>query len=169
MRNNETLLNSKGYFFLFFFIVGNFLNISCRSVENRKQFIQNAQSYIGTPYLYGGTSNRGIDCSGLVYESFKKQAILIPRVSIEQANFFKEINYTKIREGDLVFFVTSGNYINHVGIVTKVTDKYNVEFLHASTSRGVRVDKLLTNYWSNRFVKVVRPNYKFNNYLTKSK
>ena len=67
----------------------------------------------------------------------------------------KSISRKGLKEGDLVFFSGKGSRINHVGIVTKVRGR-NVDFIHASTSKGVRVDKLNEGYWKNKYKKAVR-------------
>ena len=125
--------------------------------RDTEQVIRTAMSYIGTPYLYGGTSRRGMDCSGLVCLSYKSVDKDLPRTSATQAETGRPVPRNKIQPGHLIFFSTSkGRKINHVGIVTSV-DGGDVEFIHASSSRGVRIDKLSHEYWRPRFVKAVAP------------
>lgn len=121
--------------------------------------IQTARSYIGTPYKYGGTSKAGMDCSGLVMTSYKASNIDIPRTSSSQSQFGKEIKLIAIKPGDLVFFSAKKNSksITHVGLVTEIKDKEHVTFIHASTSRGVIEDNIFSDYYSERFVKAIRP------------
>jgi cell wall-associated NlpC family hydrolase len=110
--------------------------------------VGHAQDYVGTPYRVGGTSSRGMDCSGLVYNVFKSFGIALPRTSRDQARFGKEINRSELRAGDLVFFNTSGRGVSHVGIYSG-----SGEFIHASTrARRVRFDRLENKYFKNRFV-----------------
>lgn len=139
-------------------ILGTFLS-SCAIQKQKQKVVEKAKSYIGTPYRYGGNTPNGIDCSGLVCNSFGAIGISMPRVSREQAEFFKEVKFSNLKAGDLLFFDTGGNYINHVGIVVSQSPN-KVEFIHASTSKGVRIDNLLTNYWAIRFIKVTRPTFK---------
>ena len=119
--------------------------------------IKTARSFTGTPYKYGGTTQSGMDCSGLVSVAFQKANLLLPRTSIEMANVGKEVTKNDIRSGDLVFFATgSGSKITHVGIVTDLRGGENVMFIHAADS-GVREDNLAQNYYKKTFVKVTRP------------
>lgn len=117
--------------------------------------LKEAHKYAGTPYKYGGTTRSGLDCSGLVINAFDAANFKMPRISRDQANVGKEIRLRDVKEGDLVFFTTSGSSINHVGIVDKVI-KGEVYFIHSSTSKGVIVSSLEETYWNKRFVKATR-------------
>lgn len=117
--------------------------------------LKTAHSYLGTPYKYGGVTRSGLDCSGLVINAYDAAGVKMPRVSSEQATKGKEIKLKDVKEGDLVFFNTSGSRISHVGIVDKVI-KGEVFFIHASTSKGVIVSSLEETYWNRRFVKATR-------------
>lgn len=120
--------------------------------------IEAARSYQGVPYLYGGTTRAGLDCSGLLMLSFAEAGVTIPRSSNEQAVWGEPIKATELRPGDLVFFGPSprSNTITHVGLVT-VVDADGVEFIHASTSLGVVENSLESDYYLSRFVRAVRP------------
>lgn len=117
------------------------------------KIIWTAVSYKGTPYKYGGTNKKGMDCSGLIFTSFKQRGIEIPRVSYIMATKGKEISLKNVKRGDLLFFKTSktSKNINHVGLVTSVEN--GIEFIHSSTSKGVMVSSLSNRYWNNAFVK----------------
>jgi len=147
-----------------------FLMTSCSStkkgVSSRKKYrknlsvsdkiIRNAVAYKGTRYKYGGTTKRGMDCSGLVYTAFKKENIRLPRVSSAMATKGKKISLRKVKRGDLLFFrTTRKNKITHVGLVTSVKNG-QVRFIHATTKRGVIVSSLLEKYWKRAFVKAKR-------------
>lgn len=119
--------------------------------------IKTALSYVGTPYKYGGTSRNGMDCSGLVCTSYKAVNISLPRTSSEMASSGRSIPLKKVEPGNLLFFSSNnGSRINHVGLVTKVRGNV-IEFVHSTTSRGVRVDNMDDPYWSVRFRKAVSP------------
>jgi cell wall-associated NlpC family hydrolase len=120
------------------------------------KIIHTANSYKGTKYKFGGITNKGVDCSGLIYTAFKKEGILLPRVSRDMALKGEPILLKNIRKGDLVFFITGKkNRINHVGLVIKIVDN-EVFFIHASTSSGVIISSLNEKYYKLRFKKVRR-------------
>ncbi|WP_435355548.1 C40 family peptidase [Emticicia sp. SJ17W-69] len=137
------------------------INNNHRSTNNySKKIIQTARSYTGVPYKSGGNDTYGLDCSGLLCITFKELGIKLPRISWQQSEFFPAIDLPHIQKGDLVFFVTSGKNISHAGIVTEVKNEEEIIFIHASTSKGVIEDNMMTNYWKSRFAKVCRPKFK---------
>ena len=126
------------------------------SVTGRaKDVLQEAHTYLGTKYKYGGDSKRGMDCSGLVYTSFKKVNIDLPRISRDQAQNGMNIRLKNAQPGDLIFFNTSGSGISHVGIVDKIKNG-EIFFIHSSSSQGVIISSMEETYWNRRFVKAVR-------------
>jgi cell wall-associated NlpC family hydrolase len=123
-----------------------------------KLVLSEAKSYTGTPYKFGGNDKTGIDCSGLVKNSFKKADIELPRRSAEQQHAGKEIALDDCKAGDLIFFNTSKNKskeVNHVGIISHVK-KTEILFIHASTKKGVMESSLEEPFFKNSFVKIVR-------------
>ena len=118
-----------------------------------------ARNYTGVPYKSGGHDEKGLDCSGLLCITFKEIGVKLPRISWQQAEYFPAINLPNIQKGDLVFFVTVGNDISHSGIVTEVKNENDIRFIHASSSKGVIEDNMMTNYWKARFARVCRPKY----------
>jgi cell wall-associated NlpC family hydrolase len=68
--------------------------------------VENAKTFSGVKYKYGGITNKGMDCSGLVYISFKKENILLPRVSRDMAEGGMPIKLSDVQKGDLLFFQT---------------------------------------------------------------
>ncbi|WP_229239395.1 C40 family peptidase [Emticicia agri] len=126
---------------------------------NTRNLIKIARSYTGVPYRIGGNDEQGIDCSGLLCNTFKEFGIKLPRVSWQQSEFFPAIDIPNIRTGDLVFFSVNGKVVNHAGIVTEVRSEDEVIFIHASTSKGVIEDNMMTNYWKARFASACRPDF----------
>lgn len=114
--------------------------------------IKTAMKYNGTPYRYGGTTKRGMDCSGLIYVSFKENGIPLERVSSQMAKQGEKIKLKEVEKGDLLFFTTSKNRrrINHVGLVVSARGG-DIQFIHSTTSRGVLVSSLSEGYWNYAF------------------
>lgn len=114
--------------------------------------LSEAESYLGTPYRYGGTSRSGIDCSAFVLSVFGVAAGMnLPRVAAQQSQEGDSVEKAELQKGDLVFFSHGGRRISHVGIVEEVTAEGEVKFIHAATSKGVMVSSLEDNYWGPKF------------------
>ncbi|WP_109830885.1 C40 family peptidase [Reichenbachiella versicolor] len=123
-----------------------------RAAETTK-VVTTAKAYIGTPYRYGGTTRKGIDCSALIQNSFSKAGYKVPRTSKEQSKYGKNVGWKKVKEGDLVFFKfkKKGKKWNHSGLITKVDGK-NIRFIHASSSKGVVESNLMVDYYKDNVI-----------------
>lgn len=118
--------------------------------------ILTAFEYEGVRYRGGGTTNEGMDCSGLVFRTFITHDIKLPRSSYEMATVGRKLKHQDIRPGDLVFFKTNGrSRINHVGLVTEVRAD-EILFIHSSTQRGVIVSSTKEPYYSKSFTQANR-------------
>lgn len=118
--------------------------------------VNSALQFTGVRYRFGGTTRKGMDCSGLVFVAFKEHDVSLERISYKMAEQGKRIALKKVNVGDLLFFKTSKkNRINHVGLVVSVK-KGQIKFVHATTSRGVIVSSLDEGYWNHAFVKATR-------------
>lgn len=119
--------------------------------------INNALEFEGVRYRYGGTTHKGMDCSGLIYVSFKKENINLPRITHDMARRGTPLEIKQVQEGDLLFFKTGKRRtkINHVGLVTEKNDK-EIIFIHSTTSRGVIRSSLDETYWNKAFVSAKR-------------
>ena len=122
------------------------------------KIINTSRTFVGTPYRYGGTSQRGMDCSGLLLISLKSANISLPRSAKEQSKIGKAVRMQQLRPGDLVFFATKKRRrkVSHAGLVTEIKGKQSIKFIHASSSRGVVEDNLYSNYYQKAFVKARR-------------
>ena len=149
-------MSKRKVFFMGFIVVPLFLIGSCAGHKSKRSrietVIQTARSYTGTPYKWGGTTRSGMDCSGLLLNSFKAIDYDIPRTSAQQSKTGKRVAKNEIKEGDLVFFATGKKKrkITHVGLVTEVHGN-EVRFIHASSSLGVVESDLNTDYYQKRF------------------
>lgn len=106
---------------------------------------------VGTPYLYGGTTVDGFDCSGFILYVFNKFKLDLPRTSAMQAKQGEAVAKEDLRPGDLVFFNTSGRGISHAGIYVG-----NNQFAHSSSSKGVRISSLSEKYYKTKYVSARR-------------
>lgn len=127
---------------------------SKKPITKADRIIATALQFKGVKYKFGGTTRKGMDCSGLVYVAFGEENIQLPRVSRNMAKKGRKIALSKVTKGDLVFFKISrnSNQINHVGLVTGIKNG-QVFFIHSTTSKGVIVSSLSEKYWKNNFVK----------------
>src|SRR5690606_28292234 len=117
------------------------------------KILSEAETYLGTPYRFGGTTRKGIDCSSFVQQVFEMFDYQLPRVSSAQAKEGTEISKEDLRAGDLVFFATTGRgRVSHVGIVHSIREDGEIEFIHASSSQGVTVTPLSDSYWTKRYL-----------------
>lgn len=120
------------------------------SEDDDKNLMLECANWIGVKYKYGGNDKRGVDCSGLTCNIYKK----VYNQSLHRSSFdqhskdVKKVKRSKLKTGNLVFFATgSTNKVSHVGIYLK-----DNKFIHASSSRGVVVSDLRDEYYKNRLV-----------------
>jgi len=105
------------------------------------------KKYKGVPYLYGGTTSRGFDCSGFVQRAYMEAyKTSLPRTTKSMMKAGAKVVKNKLKVGDLVFFHPTRKYY-HVGIYMG-----KGLFMHASSSRGVMMSKLSLSYWKKSYV-----------------
>jgi len=109
--------------------------------------------YLNTPYLWGGTSKRGIDCSAFVQTvMYQSLGIMLPRTSYEQSNVGTDVQRSELKFGDLLFFDTMNKgRTTHVGIY--LSDGY---FVHSGSHTGVAVASLDSEFYSRVLLKAKR-------------
>ena len=112
-----------------------------------KKTVDVANSLVGTPYLYGGNTPEGLDCSGLIYYAFNQGGLKIGRDSSEGYFYGNTTQVKNPIAGDIVFFQnTYKDGISHMGIYIG-----NNKFIHAG-SDGVEISDVTFSYWSTRLV-----------------
>ncbi len=124
---------------------------SAETSDLRTNIVNYAKKFLGTKYVYGGSSpSKGFDCSGLVQYVFKQYGITLKRVAADQAKQGTKISKSELKPGDLVFFDTDGgkNYINHVGIY--IGDN---KFIHAANPKsGVVITSLSDDFYAKTYM-----------------
>ena len=112
----------------------------------RNSIINKAHNYIGVSYRYGQSSEKGFDCSGFVKYIYKNFGLELPHSSYSLYKISKRVETTEAQSGDLVFFITRGKGVSHVGIYLG-----NNQFIHSpGRGRTVSVDSLTAGYYKNR-------------------
>ena len=125
------------------------LDMEVEQIQNLHLF-RVIDEWIGTHYKLGGSNKDGIDCSAFMQVIFSTlYGINLPRTAKEQYHLSKRISRTELKEGDLVFFNTTGG-ISHVGMYLQ-----NNKFVHASSS-GVTISDLFDDYWMRKLIGVRR-------------
>ena len=117
-----------------------------RSNSVVRNVMRAAYSVIGTPYVFGGTTPYGFDCSGFTQYAFARAGVYLPRMADSQFYSGRQISMSQLRPGDLIFFSTYEAGASHVGIYVG-----NGNFIHAGTSTGVTVSSAFTGYWGARY------------------
>lgn len=122
--------------------------IGAQSIEaaSQSQITETAYKYIGVPYVYGGTTTGGFDCSGYTQFVFKQLGISLNRTAASQYTQGTAISKSNLQVGDLIFFNTTGKDASHVGIYMG-----NNKFAHAGSSTGVTTASLNDSYWVNKY------------------
>ena len=109
------------------------------------QLVADASKLMGVPYVWGGTTPSGFDCSGFIVYVFKKQGVHLPRTVAEQWKVGKKVSKPSV--GDVVFFETYKPGPSHNGIYVG-----NNQFIHAGSSTGVTVSNMNSSYWKSRYL-----------------
>lgn len=135
-----------------------YINTSARTTYNQtsrsgyvdrtsnEALIEYAKQFIGLPYVYGGSTPAGFDCSGFVQYVFKQFGTNLSRTTYTQVNEGTYVSRDQLQMGDLVFFAPGGN-INHVGIY--ISDG---NFIHSThTGDVLKISNLSSGYYNTNF------------------
>lgn len=125
-------------------------NVKVKS-SNPAGLTQVAHSLVGIPYVWGGTTEQGFDCSGFIQYVFASQNVQLPRTVSDMWNFTTPVSTPSV--GDIIFFQTYKPGPSHAGIYMG-----DGKFIHAGESRGVEVSELENSYWKQRYLGAKRVN-----------
>ncbi|WP_425058176.1 NlpC/P60 family protein [Sporomusa carbonis] len=112
-----------------------------------ESIIQTAKRYQGVPYLWGGTTPNGFDCSGFTQYVFGLNGIRLPRTADLQYELGVPVRYDQLQPGDLVYFSTYEPGPSHNGIYIG-----DGKFISATSSRGVTIANMTSSYWGPRYI-----------------
>jgi gamma-D-glutamyl-L-lysine dipeptidyl-peptidase len=128
----------------YLFMGSPFNRLPVKSKYNKIEIVcRAAEQFVNTPYLWGGRSPLGVDCSGLMQVVFRMCGLLLPRDASEQAEIGKTVAFGEHKRGDLAFFENKSGEISHVGLVCG-----EQSILHASG--WVRIDLLTSDGLSHK-------------------
>ena len=111
--------------------------------DHRHQPLEVARAFLGTRYLWGGTSGWGVDCSGLVHLAFRVFGVVLPRDAHDQASAhqLRPVPLDEVRPGDLYFFAEPGRPVHHVGFASQAVAHDGTRWmLHAPGAAGLVED-----------------------------
>lgn len=134
-------------------LAGYIETVTSTSDVNSDEVMYKVIEYLNTPYLWGGTSKRGIDCSAFVQAvMYQALGVALPRTSLEQSGVGENVEVPDLKFGDLVFFDTMRKgRVTHVGMY--LSDGY---FVHSGSSTGVIVTSLDKETYAKSFLKARR-------------
>lgn len=110
--------------------------------------VARAKSYLGVPYVWGGTGGNGFDCSGFIWQLFSQAGVSLPRMADEQFYAGYPVQLQELQPGDVVFFTTYEPGPSHAGVYLG-----NGSFIHASSAAGeVTITPLSKAYYAERYL-----------------
>ncbi|RGS72375.1 glycoside hydrolase [Mitsuokella sp. AF21-1AC] len=112
-----------------------------------RRVVSESMNYLGVPYVFGGTTPSGFDCSGYVRYVFAHAGVYLPRTADAQYECGYPVSTGELVAGDLVFFSTYEPGPSHVGIYLG-----DGEFINASSSQGVSIASLYSSYWGSCYI-----------------
>lgn len=128
--------------------LGTMPQTAASSTGKTAEIINNAQKYLGVPYVWGGATPDGWDCSGYTQYVMKESGITIPRTAAEQYAVGTAVKKQDLQIGDLVFFTTYKPGASHVGFYLG-----NDRFIHASSiAQQVTINTLSETYYAEHYI-----------------
>jgi cell wall-associated NlpC family hydrolase len=126
----------------------------------RDSIVQYAQKLVGVPYLWGGSSKKGFDCSGFVHHVFKHFGIPVSRTSRGYKDKGEEVVLEKSNPGDVILFTGTDSAVRQIGHVGIVLANANgtIDFIHSSSSKkhyGVTITRYNSSGYVKRFLRVI--------------
>lgn len=122
------------------------------SGKENANFLADIDSWLGVPYVYGGNSKKGTDCSGFIQTLYKENyGISLNRSANDMQKDVEFIDISKGKLGDILFFKINGSRVSHVGLYLG-----NRRFIHATTSKGVMINSIDDAYYTTRYYKCGR-------------
>ncbi|MFA9560570.1 C40 family peptidase [Evansella sp. AB-rgal1] len=112
---------------------------------NVDALLAEARRHLGVPYVWGGSTTSGFDCSGYLQYVYRTQGVDIPRTVATIWNATTHVSSPRV--GDIVFFETYTAGPSHAGIYMG-----NNQFIHAGSSTGVTITSMSNSYWSQRYL-----------------
>lgn len=128
-------------------IMGRDMEVSRGGSSLVRRVVQAALGYQGVPYVFGGTSPNGFDCSGFTRFIFAQAGIDLPRTADAQYEVGQNVSNGQLQSGDLVYFTTYESGASHVGIYLG-----NGQFISATSSRGIAIARMDSGYWGERYL-----------------
>ncbi len=117
---------------------------------NRDNIIEYAEKCIGVPYVFGGDSLDGFDCSGFTGYVFNNINLKVGRSSRDQYQSCKKINREDVLPGDLIFFNSGKDEVTHVGMIVSKPGE-PLKMIHSSSSKGVIITEIESSeYWMKK-------------------
>ena len=139
--------DKTGYVFSDYFSLRNSASEEEESLKGQ-EIVDTAMKYMGVPYVWGGTSESGFDCSGLVYYVYKECGYSIDRTAATIYEDGTYVDQSELQVGDAICFSSASNPIGHVGIYIG-----GGQFIHASSASGqVIISDLSNNYYASHYV-----------------